>query len=117
MDKLIEALGALVSSGIVALLTWWLTTRARNHQDQEREREALRGQADALIVAVSDLRMAADISREMWTSRNATRLVFLEAGLIALGGAFQAHGSFRIVAFDRRPPGYAGRATLLSTSW
>ncbi|MEV7373002.1 hypothetical protein AB0O51_19285 [Streptomyces sp. NPDC090301] len=90
MDKLIEALGALVSSGIVALLTWWLTTRARNHQDQEREREALRGQADALIVAVSDLRMAADVSREMWSSRNATRLVFLEAGLIALGGAARA---------------------------
>lgn len=35
MDKLIESFGSLVSGGLVALLTWWLTTRARNRQDQE----------------------------------------------------------------------------------
>ncbi|MEU0718616.1 hypothetical protein ABZ498_15720 [Streptomyces lavendulocolor] len=58
MDKLIEASGSLISGGLVALLTWWLTTRARNRQDQERKREALRGRADALMVAVSDLRAA-----------------------------------------------------------
>ncbi|MFE0778882.1 hypothetical protein [Streptomyces sp. NPDC058861] len=66
MDKLIEALGAPVSSGIVALLTWWLATRARNRQDQEREREALRGHADALIVAVADLRAAGTANQMLW---------------------------------------------------
>lgn len=66
MDKLIELAVSVVSGGLVALLTWWLTTRSRDRQDEQRQREALRGHADALVVAVSDLRAAYVVNRMLW---------------------------------------------------
>ncbi|MFC7924754.1 hypothetical protein [Streptomyces cinereoruber] len=90
MDKLIESLGSLVSGGLVALLTWWLTTRARNRQDQDREREVLRGHADALIVAVADLRAAGAANRMLWETLVERGRTVLLAGLACVGGAARA---------------------------
>lgn len=55
MDKLIELAVSVVSGGLVALLTWWLTTRSRDRQDEQREREALRGHQEILCRALLDI--------------------------------------------------------------
>ncbi|MFH8379293.1 hypothetical protein ACH4A7_38040 [Streptomyces cyaneofuscatus] len=90
MDKLIELAVSVVSGGLVALLTWWLTTRSRDRQDEEREREALRGHADALVVAVSDLRAAYVVNRMLWErGPEILRTVALTA-IAVLGGATRA---------------------------
>ncbi|MEU0669224.1 hypothetical protein ABZ508_12610 [Streptomyces lavendulocolor] len=90
MDKLIEASGSLISGGLVALLTWWLTTRARNRQDQERKREALRGRADALMVAVSDLRTAGAANQMLGETLVERGRTVLLAGLACVGGTARA---------------------------
>ncbi|MFC8493006.1 hypothetical protein ACFUJU_19835 [Streptomyces sp. NPDC057235] len=90
MDKLIESLGSLVSGGLVALMTWWLTTRARNRQDQDREREVLRGHADALIVTVADLLAAGAANRMLWEMLLERGRTVLLAGLACVGGAARA---------------------------
>lgn len=90
MDKLIESLGSLGSGALVALLTWWLTTRARNRQDQERERETLRGHADALIVAVSELRAAGTANQMLWETLAERGRTMLLVGLACVGGAARA---------------------------
>lgn len=63
MDKLIESLGSLVSGAVVAYLTWLLTTRSGNRQDEERERETRRGHADAMTVAVAEMESATATNR------------------------------------------------------
>ncbi|MGA5559511.1 hypothetical protein [Streptomyces lavendulocolor] len=99
MDKLIKSFGSLVSGGLVALLTWLVTTRAHNRQDQERE--ALRGHADALIVAVSDLRAAGAANRMLWETLVERGRTVLLAGLACVGGAAGA-GEDREQAGGRR---------------
>ncbi|WP_158828151.1 hypothetical protein [Streptomyces sp. NRRL S-118] len=44
MDKLIELVGTLVSGAVIAVLASWLTSRARNRQEQQAEVGALRVQ-------------------------------------------------------------------------
>ncbi|MEU0659420.1 hypothetical protein [Streptomyces lavendulocolor] len=104
MDKLIESFGPLVSGGLVALLTWWLTTRARNRQDQARKREALRKRADALMVAVSDLRAAGAAKQMLWETLVERGRTVLLAGLACVGGTARA----RIVGGTDVRSGLAG---------
>ncbi|MFJ8848551.1 hypothetical protein ACIRFF_37335 [Streptomyces cyaneofuscatus] len=87
MDKLIEQAFALVSNGLVALLVWWLTNRSRDRQDEARDWEALRGHADALVVAVSDLRAASTVNRMLWERPVEGFRTVLLAGLAVVGGA------------------------------
>ncbi|MFC9176811.1 hypothetical protein [Streptomyces sp. NPDC057107] len=87
MDKLMEQAFALLSNGLVAFLVWWLTNRSRDRQDEEREREALRGHADALVVAVSDLRAASTVNRMLWERPVEGLRTVLLAGLAVVGGA------------------------------
>lgn len=87
MDKLLEQAFALVSNGLVAFLVWWLTNRSRDRQDEEREREAVRGHADALVVAVSDLKAASTVNRMLWERPVEGLRTVLLAGLAVVGGA------------------------------
>ncbi|MCL7430526.1 hypothetical protein [Streptomyces sp. YS415] len=66
MDKLIELASTLVSGAVIAVLASWLTSRARNRQEQHAEIGALPVQADALTVAVSELQGAAAANRLLW---------------------------------------------------
>ncbi|PNG22329.1 hypothetical protein [Streptomyces cahuitamycinicus] len=73
MNTLLEALAgqaeALVN-GVVALagglVIWRLTNRSRDRADQQTELATFRERADALIVAVVDVRAAADLNHRLW---------------------------------------------------
>ncbi|MBB4981140.1 hypothetical protein [Streptomyces nymphaeiformis] len=56
----------------------------------EREREALCGHADALIVAVSDLRAAGTANQMLWETLAERGRTVLLAGLVCVGGAARA---------------------------
>ncbi|WP_410540593.1 hypothetical protein [Streptomyces sp. KL2] len=90
MDKLIELIGTLVSGAVVAVLTSWLTSRARNRQEQQAELGALRVQADAMTVAVVELRTAAAASRLLWEGPAERARTFLLAMMTCAGGAVRA---------------------------
>ncbi|MBD0844742.1 hypothetical protein [Streptomyces sp. TRM68416] len=64
-----------------------LTARARNRQDQQEEIGALRVQADALTVAVAELRGAAAANRLLWDGPAERARSFLLATLGFFGGA------------------------------
>ncbi|MEU9594223.1 hypothetical protein AB0D84_31515 [Streptomyces sp. NPDC048193] len=62
MDKLIDLL-------VIATIAWRLTNLSRDRADRAdraAEKGSLRTQADALIVAVLDLRHAAAVNRILW---------------------------------------------------
>ncbi|MFJ3673827.1 hypothetical protein ACIPSE_46035 [Streptomyces sp. NPDC090106] len=87
MEKLIELASSLVSGVVIAVLASWLTARARNRQDQQEEIGALRVQADALTVAVAELRGAAAANRLLWEGPAERARSFLLATLGFFGGA------------------------------
>ncbi|GGJ36740.1 hypothetical protein GCM10010121_054950 [Streptomyces brasiliensis] len=59
---------------------WWLSDRVRSRADRAAEKAALRAQADALITAVLDVRMAALTGHTLWDSLvEHGRTVFLAA--------------------------------------
>ncbi|EXU69653.1 hypothetical protein Z951_02875 [Streptomyces sp. PRh5] len=95
MDK-IEDLAVAVA---VAVLTWWLTNLSRKRADREAERSSLQIQADALVVAVADVRGAAASARilyEGWPERARSGLL---AALACAGAAARtrvAGGSDRL---------------------
>ncbi|NED22277.1 hypothetical protein G3I31_30235 [Streptomyces sp. SID9913] len=90
MEKLIELASTLVSGAFIALLAAWLTTRSRNHQEQQAEIGALRVQADAMTVAVVELQAAAAASRLLWEGPAERGRTFLLTVLAFTGGAAQA---------------------------
>lgn len=49
-----------------ALLSWWLTNLTTRRTEAKAGREATRTQADALIVAVFELRGLADANQVLW---------------------------------------------------
>ncbi len=91
MDKLIELVdSSLVSGAVIAVLAAWLTSRARNRQEQQAEIGVLRVQADAMTVAVMELRGAAAANRLLWEGPAERGRTFLLTVLAFAGGAAQA---------------------------
>ncbi|MFD5399307.1 hypothetical protein ACFWJW_34515 [Streptomyces sp. NPDC127097] len=91
MDKLIELMNSsLVSGAVIAVLASWLTSRARNRQDQQTEIGALRVQADAMTVAVVELQAAAAANRLLWDGPAERARSFLLAVMASAGGAARA---------------------------
>ncbi|MGW2331699.1 hypothetical protein ACWC5C_38945 [Streptomyces sp. NPDC001700] len=90
MDKLIELASSLVSGAVIAVLASWLTTRARNRQEQQAEIGALRVQADAMTVAVMELQGAAAANRLLWEGPAERARTFLLTMLAFAGGAARA---------------------------
>ncbi|MFI7876054.1 hypothetical protein [Streptomyces salinarius] len=62
MDKLID----LLVNATIAFFAWRLTNLSRDRADRAAQKESLRAQADALTVAVLDLRHAAATNRILW---------------------------------------------------
>ena len=87
MEKLIELASSLVSGAVIAVLASWLTSRARNRQDQQEEIGALRVHADAITVAVVELQGAAAANRLLWEGPAERARSFLLASLAFFGGA------------------------------
>ncbi|AWN30024.1 hypothetical protein DKG71_31105 [Streptomyces sp. NEAU-S7GS2] len=81
---------SLVSGAVVAVLAAWLTSRSRNRQDRQEEIGALRVRADAMTVAVMELRGAAAVNRVLWEGPAVRGGTFLLAVLAAAGGAARA---------------------------
>ncbi|GHH63453.1 hypothetical protein FHS35_002098 [Streptomyces umbrinus] len=81
-DTIVQILGAIS----VALLTYWLTTRSRDRADKEAAKATLENQADALIVAVADVRVAAAANRILWEGPASRGRSFLLALLAGAGG-------------------------------
>ncbi|MET9142091.1 hypothetical protein [Streptomyces parvulus] len=90
MDKLIELASTLVSGACIAVLAAWLTNRSRNRQEQQAEVGALRVQADAMMVAVAELRGAAAANRLLWEGPAERARTFLLTVLAFTGGAARA---------------------------
>lgn len=90
MEKLIELASSLASGAGIAVLASWLTSRARNRQDQQEEIGALRVQADAMTVAVAELQGAAAANRLLWEGPAERARSFLLATLAFFGGAARA---------------------------
>lgn len=99
-DKTADLLVAL----LIWFLTWWLTNRSRDRVDREAEKAALRAQADALIVAVGDLRATANVNRTLWERPAEQGRTMLLAALI---------GGGRIVRGTRGGSGWADIAVGL----
>jgi hypothetical protein len=85
-----EKLLDLLIGVFLAYLGWWLANKSRDRADREAEKAALRGQADALIVAVVDLRHAAATNRILWEGPAERARSFLLALLAGAGGVARA---------------------------
>ena len=85
-----------------ALLSWWLTNLASRRSEAEADRAATRMQADALIVAVYELRGLASANKVLWEGRAARTRTFLQAVVAAGGGTAQA----LLVAAERDREGW-----------
>ncbi|MFJ4519227.1 hypothetical protein [Streptomyces sp. NPDC088816] len=91
MNKLIELMNSsLVSGAVIAVLASWLTSRARTRQEQQAEIGALRVQADAMTVAVTELQGAAAANRLLWKGPAERGRTFLLTVLAFAGGAARA---------------------------
>jgi hypothetical protein len=114
MDKLNELMNSsLVAGAAIAVLASWLTTRSRNRQEQQAEIGALRVQADAMTVAVTELHGAATTNRLLWDGPAERGRTFLLTVLAFAGGAARA----RIAGGTDTQSGLAGfgrAAELLS---
>ncbi|MET7931326.1 hypothetical protein ABZT43_47365 [Streptomyces sp. NPDC005349] len=73
MNMLLEALAGqmgTIVNGVVALASglviWHLTNWSRDRADRQTELATFRQQADALIVAVADVRASADLNHRLW---------------------------------------------------
>ncbi|MFI6689068.1 hypothetical protein [Streptomyces sp. NPDC050485] len=90
MDKLMELASTLVSGAVIAVLASWLTSRARNRQEQQAEIGALRAQADAMTVAVAELQAAAAANKLLWEGPAERARSYLLALMAYVGGAARA---------------------------
>jgi hypothetical protein len=90
MDKLIELASTLVSGALIAILAAWLTNHSRIRQEQRVEVGALRVQADAMTVAVTELHGAAVANRLLWEGPAERARTFLLTVLAFAGGAARA---------------------------
>ncbi|MGY4935838.1 hypothetical protein ACWD7T_33020 [Streptomyces sp. 900116325] len=97
MDKTLHFLGDhaeklldLLIGVFLAYFGWWLANKSRDRADREAEKAALRAQADALIVAVVDLRHAAATNRILWEGPAERGRSFLLALLAGAGGVARA---------------------------
>ncbi|MFD7409733.1 hypothetical protein ACFV7R_45730 [Streptomyces sp. NPDC059866] len=86
MEKLID----LLVNATVAFLAWRLANLSRDRADREAEKATLRAQADALTVAVIDLRQAAATNRILWEGPAERGRSFLLALLSYAGGVARA---------------------------
>ncbi|MEV5358640.1 hypothetical protein [Streptomyces sp. NPDC052693] len=86
MDKLID----LLVNATVAFFAWRLTNLSRDRADRAAEKETLRMQADALTVAVLDLRHAAATNRILWEGPVERGRSFLLALMSYAGGVARA---------------------------
>ncbi|GHA70695.1 hypothetical protein GCM10010372_82340 [Streptomyces tauricus] len=73
MNTLLEALAGqmdTIVNGVIALgsglVIWRLTNWSRDRADHQVELAVFREQADALIVAVADIRASADLNHRLW---------------------------------------------------
>ncbi|MFD5542327.1 hypothetical protein ACFWIJ_32055 [Streptomyces sp. NPDC127079] len=69
-----------------ALLTWSVTTATRKRADAKAERATVRAQADALIVAVSEVRAMARTNKALWGSWQEIGRSFLLTFVAGAGG-------------------------------
>ncbi|MFI9052437.1 hypothetical protein [Streptomyces sp. NPDC053427] len=88
-DKLLDL---LIGLGL-AYFGWWLANKSRDRADREAEKATLRAQADALTVAVLDIRHAAATSRILWEGPAERGRSFLLAALAYAGGAAHAQAA------------------------
>ncbi|MFG3132967.1 hypothetical protein ACGFZU_35365 [Streptomyces tendae] len=86
MDKLID----LLVNATIAFFAWRLTNLSRDRADRAAEKESLRTQADALTVAVLDLRHAAATNRILWEGPAERGRSFLLALMSYAGGVARA---------------------------
>jgi hypothetical protein len=86
VDKLID----LLVNATVAFFAWRLTNLSRDRADRAAEKETLRTQADALTVAVLDLRHAAATNRILWEGPVERGRSFLLALMSYAGGVARA---------------------------
>ncbi|MFD7667808.1 hypothetical protein [Streptomyces sp. NPDC059788] len=93
MDKLIDLASTLASGAVIAVLASWLTSRARNRQEQQAEIGALRVRADAMTVAVVELQAAAAANRLLWEGPAERAKTFLLALMACAGGTARARGA------------------------
>ncbi|MCX4587715.1 hypothetical protein OOK40_32750 [Streptomyces sp. NBC_01481] len=87
---MIEALVATATAMPVAVLSWWLTNKSRDQADAKAERATLEAQADALILAVADLKATATTNHILWEGPVEQWRSFLLACLAAAGGYSRA---------------------------
>ncbi|MFF9192620.1 hypothetical protein [Streptomyces rochei] len=86
MDKLID----LLVNATVAFFAWRLANLTRDRADRAAEKERLRSQADALTVAVLDLRHAAATNRILWEGPAERGRSFLLTLMSYAGGVARA---------------------------
>ncbi|MEU0030646.1 hypothetical protein [Streptomyces sp. NPDC006335] len=86
-DAVAQFIGAFIIALFSALFTYWLTKRVRARADRQEERAALQVQADALGVAMADVRAAAIVNHTLWESPASRGRSFLLALLACAGGA------------------------------
>ncbi|MEQ6028252.1 hypothetical protein SOM70_37510 [Streptomyces salinarius] len=86
MDKLID----LLVNATIAFFAWRLTNLSRDRADRAAQKESLRAQADALTVAVLDLRHAAASNRILWEGPSERGRSFLLALMSHAGGVARA---------------------------
>lgn len=92
---MIELLVPTVTSVAVAVLAWWLTERSRDRADAKGERAALEVQADAMLVAVTELLAATKANGILWEGLAERGRSFLLASIAAGGGYSRARLSGR----------------------
>lgn len=89
-EQLVAAVLALVGGGIIAVLTWWLTERSRDHADAAKDRAVaeviLAQQSDAFLLAVIGLRASRDTNHFLWERLLEHGRSILLASLAAGGG-------------------------------
>ncbi|MFE9601994.1 MULTISPECIES: hypothetical protein [Streptomyces] len=78
---------SLVGTTILgSLLTWFVATVTRKRAEAKAERATVRAQADALIVAVSEIRAMAHTSKALWGSWQEIGRTFLLTFVAGAGG-------------------------------
>ncbi|MGC5000582.1 hypothetical protein [Streptomyces sp. DT195] len=86
VGRLADTLGAVA----LAYFGWWLGDKARNRAERKADRAALRVQADALVVAVLDVRASALTGHALWDSIWEHARTALLASLVGAGGLVRA---------------------------
>ncbi|MFE2970771.1 hypothetical protein ACFXKC_45640 [Streptomyces sp. NPDC059340] len=84
---MIQFLSGAGTTILSAVLTWCVATATRKRADAKADRATVRAQADALILAVSEVRAIASTNKVLWGSwKESARSAFL-AALAFVGGA------------------------------